>query len=333
MFKKGDIVWAKIDGFPWWPSYVEVKVNEEKYKVLFLGEKSYQTIKKEKLKEWNENYLNFTEKIKKNKKTQKFFVAVELGSGLRSGLISYSQHDLFLSNCSKKLIEYSEEGVKEFIEYCKNQKTAPKIKKQVQNGSEKYIEGTKVVPEPKNEQKPIDNNYNTIIVEKKKLTQNNLIKERNEKVSSPVGPKKKSKHSSQVLTPMKNNNNKNGNIETPVNYNGSIKQNNISTQRQCKITSPQITQLDFSNELLQICINQTKIKEHLDYIYSQLEKINSIKDKFSKINFNQRQGNFKIKKELLLYLEFICSIFQIPKDVNNSLLTLSNEMKKFSKSN
>lgn len=331
MFKKGDIVWAKIDGFPWWPSYVEVKVNEEKYKVLFLGEKSYQTIKKDKIKEWSTNYLNFTEKIKKTKKTQKFFVAVELGNGLRAGLMSYNQHDLFLSNCSKKLIEYSEEGVKEFIEYCKNHETPPKIKKQVQNDNEKDIEGTKVVPEPKNEQKPIEKNYNTIIVEKKKLN-HNLAQERNEKVSSPLVHKKKSKHPSQAGTPMKNNNNKGTKIEIQINDNSSIKQNNTSTQKQTKATSPQINQIDFSNELLQICTNQTKIKEHLDYIYSKLEKINTLKDKFSKINFNQKQGNFKMKYELLHYLEFICSIFKKPKDMNNSLLTLSNEMKKFSKS-
>lgn len=47
-FSKGDIVWAKIKGFPWWPAIIG-KVNsdkkdsssaEKKYKVDFIGENS-----------------------------------------------------------------------------------------------------------------------------------------------------------------------------------------------------------------------------------------------------------------------------------------------------
>ena len=29
-FSKGEIVWAKIRGFPWWPAMVSVKFKEKK---------------------------------------------------------------------------------------------------------------------------------------------------------------------------------------------------------------------------------------------------------------------------------------------------------------
>ena len=77
MFKVGDIVWAKIDGYPWWPSYVEKKLPEEKYTVLFLGEKSFQTVKKDKIKDWSDNYKVCVDKVRNVKKIHMFFVSVE----------------------------------------------------------------------------------------------------------------------------------------------------------------------------------------------------------------------------------------------------------------
>jgi len=43
-FSKGDIIWAKIKGFPWWPAIIG-KINggdksDKKYKVDFIGENS-----------------------------------------------------------------------------------------------------------------------------------------------------------------------------------------------------------------------------------------------------------------------------------------------------
>lgn len=43
-FSKGEIIWAKIKGFPWWPAIIGkingVDKSDKKYKVDFIGENS-----------------------------------------------------------------------------------------------------------------------------------------------------------------------------------------------------------------------------------------------------------------------------------------------------
>ena len=30
-FKKGEVVWAKIRGFPWWPGMVRIQINTDSF--------------------------------------------------------------------------------------------------------------------------------------------------------------------------------------------------------------------------------------------------------------------------------------------------------------
>lgn len=291
MFKEGDIVWAKIDGYPWWPSYVEKKLPEDKYTVLFLGEKSFQTVKKDKIKDWSENYRACVDKVRNVKKTQKFFVSVELGINLKAGVISYEQHNEFLSNCLKKRNEYSIEGVKQFCEVCKLNKNLKKdIKKTIDTFPRAQLCNKNKISET----------ISRDVLSKEVINKSKIINKGN----APT-PKKPNSPS----TPIK--------IVKP-----SI--NKVKTA----IPLSQIRHLNFSNDLLQICLAQSTIEKNMSYIYSQLEKLNGIKDKCGHLNFNSKEGNIELKKEVLLYLEFICSVYQIPFEVNASLKQLLSDMKK-----
>ena len=291
MFKVGDIVWAKIDGYPWWPSYVEKKLPEEKYTVLFLGEKSFQTVKKDKIKDWSDNYKACVDKVRNVKKTQKFFVSVELGLNLKAGVISYEQHNEFLSNCLKKKNEYSIEGVKQFCEVCKLNKN---LKKDIKTNT-----GTFPKSQLSNKNKSTDTISGDLL-------------------SKEVINKSKSINKGNASTPKK------------INYPSiPIKEVKPSSNKvKTSLPISQIRHLNFSNDLLQICLAQSTIEKNMSYIYSQLEKLNGIKDKCGHINFNSKEGNVELKKEVLLYLEFICSVYHIPFEVNASLKQLLSDMKK-----
>jgi hypothetical protein len=38
MYKKGEVVWAKIKGFPWWPGVVNSSVEQDEL-IISLGRK------------------------------------------------------------------------------------------------------------------------------------------------------------------------------------------------------------------------------------------------------------------------------------------------------
>ena len=68
-FRKGEVVWAKIRGFPWWPGMVpilliqiafieESKPNYTESKILvnFIGDKSHAELTIDKLEKFKEKY-------------------------------------------------------------------------------------------------------------------------------------------------------------------------------------------------------------------------------------------------------------------------------------
>lgn len=36
-FKINDFVWAKVDGYPWWPGFV-LSINNKKYEIMFFDD-------------------------------------------------------------------------------------------------------------------------------------------------------------------------------------------------------------------------------------------------------------------------------------------------------
>jgi hypothetical protein len=93
--------------------------------------------------------------------------------------------------------------------------------------------------------------------------------------------------------------------------------------------------LDFSKEIEELVSCQTEIKEELEFIFTKLEKYNILSHlpiDISKLDFTKRDKNERIiltKKELINYLIFLCSIIQIPSDINKYLSTLIKELKSF----
>jgi|LauGreDrversion4_2_1035121.scaffolds.fasta_scaffold283989_2 hypothetical protein len=77
LFKKGDLVWAKIRGYPWWPGIVQsskVKIGSNKeeinkeIKVLvnFLGDNTHAEIPLQKIENYEKKYEEFSKTKKKN---------------------------------------------------------------------------------------------------------------------------------------------------------------------------------------------------------------------------------------------------------------------------
>ena len=53
-FDLDEIVWAKINGFPWWPSFISSKNDSGLYEVVFLCDLSRSFLRKEKIRHFNE---------------------------------------------------------------------------------------------------------------------------------------------------------------------------------------------------------------------------------------------------------------------------------------
>ena len=77
LFKKGDLVWAEIRGYPWWPGIVQsskVKIGSNKeeinkeIKVLvnFLGDNTHAEIPLQKIEIYEKKYEEFSKTKKKN---------------------------------------------------------------------------------------------------------------------------------------------------------------------------------------------------------------------------------------------------------------------------
>lgn len=65
LFQRGEIVWAKVSGYPWWPALiVEVDFNTNKCvreaAVNFIGENSHASLPLSKLANYKENYDKYT---------------------------------------------------------------------------------------------------------------------------------------------------------------------------------------------------------------------------------------------------------------------------------
>jgi len=77
LFKKGDLVWAKIRGFPWWPGIVQtskVKLGSNKEEsskeirvlVNFLGDNTHAEIPLQKIENFVKKYEVFSKTKKKS---------------------------------------------------------------------------------------------------------------------------------------------------------------------------------------------------------------------------------------------------------------------------
>lgn len=76
-FKKGDVVWAKVRGYSWWPAKIGEVLGgaqagsrqdktERKYRVDFLGDNTHQTVAHDKVLDFIENYVKLSNTKKRD---------------------------------------------------------------------------------------------------------------------------------------------------------------------------------------------------------------------------------------------------------------------------
>ena len=75
-FKKGDVVWAKVKGYPWWPGEIrqitikqaktEPKDKQTIYRINFIGDNTHVDVPKEKVENFEDKYAKYSQ-IKKKK--------------------------------------------------------------------------------------------------------------------------------------------------------------------------------------------------------------------------------------------------------------------------
>jgi hypothetical protein len=87
MYSKGEVVWAKIKGFPWWPGVVG-KLQEDKEDsgklteilVNFIGENSHARLGLDKVAKFEENFTEYA-KMKKKKLVESIEIAQRIING------------------------------------------------------------------------------------------------------------------------------------------------------------------------------------------------------------------------------------------------------------
>ena len=67
-FQRGEVVWGKIKGYPWWPCVIIDSINSLKYKVKFFNDNTYGNLSSNFLLKYEENKKKILDANKKNKK-------------------------------------------------------------------------------------------------------------------------------------------------------------------------------------------------------------------------------------------------------------------------
>lgn len=99
-YKKGEVVWAKVRGFPWWPGVVRniLKVSkfdenegsvvqETKVEVCFVGDSTYAHLASNKIDKFETKFEEFSRTKKK-----KLLYSIKLAKKIISGELPFEKH-------------------------------------------------------------------------------------------------------------------------------------------------------------------------------------------------------------------------------------------------
>ncbi|EAR96117.2 PWWP domain protein (macronuclear) [Tetrahymena thermophila SB210] len=105
-FKKNQVVWAKLKGYPWWPSCIS-QVGTTDVVVNFLGENTHATIKLDQVHDFKENYSQYIKNV--NERNKKLKQAVDIGLRISEGKSSYEAAIPFFEPILQSSSQFSNE--------------------------------------------------------------------------------------------------------------------------------------------------------------------------------------------------------------------------------
>jgi hypothetical protein len=126
-FKKGEVVWAKVRGFPWWPGVVKslnlsnVKQDEEDevkqatVLIYFIGDDSHSELPINKIEK-------FSLKLEEYSKTKKkaLLNSIKIAEKIIAGDIPFEKHLHFVQKRKKKIHFKKDSASSERKVFCKN---------------------------------------------------------------------------------------------------------------------------------------------------------------------------------------------------------------------
>ncbi len=285
-FQVNDFCWAKIKGFPTWPSFILEKKNS-RFKVQFLGDNNYSTLQKQKLTIWNkENTDLFLSQSKKYKDL--FEGAIFFKELIGKNKLSLSDYSDVYKYCYEKEGKWNKENIQSFIVQNKENnfvfnsvdidgKRTPKIVIKCNDDDDNInIKSEKKNIEVNEDDKNEDdkNNEDKNISIEKSLRKNNLKNYNNnkkeKKVNENSNQKQVTKNNNNKRQKKNNNNKASNNNNQNINNNVEKKNNHFLNQKRYRITK--------SNNFSIIDCKKKKqnIKENEKFLINEFIRIGKI---------------------------------------------------------
>jgi hypothetical protein len=131
-FKKGEVVWAKVRGFPWWPGVVKTMMHrisksqdETKVVVNFIGDNSHANLPLNKVERFMPKYDEYA-----NTKHKALLNSISVAKKIHSGELSYEKHLQYIKKAEESSDSEEEASVvssSELIEDTRDMKKTNKF--------------------------------------------------------------------------------------------------------------------------------------------------------------------------------------------------------------
>ena len=287
-YKEKDIVWAKVKGYPWWPSIIAhisfrnnqingENIKEKIYTIEFIGEKNNAKVSKEKIELFNKNYEQHT-----NTKNPLLIKSIELAKK-------------FIEKKQNEKIIFLKENTQDNIN--KKEKEKDINKENNQNlPTKKSHESSE---EKRNTEKEADKNIK--LLQRKRINDNAILDENEKENNNTKYLDIKNKEEKKIISSPKNN--------IKINININLTTNN---QNMVNINSFHSTDLNKKNP------NNQNIISNINYSSLSSNEINKI---------TNNNKNNKLNDILSLNGENIVNYLEKEKNKDQNKSQLNNEEK------